>query len=503
MADNKVQEPIFPYKEAADRLNDYAYYEKLFMGDHFTAFNVRIDSRDFNKAYAKMRYVKANFAGLVSKIIADMLFSEPVKITVKDGDQDWVDGFVNDNKLDVLFYESALTNSFLGDQLFKLRIGPRIAGDEDKTIIMSNCPPSIYFPAINAFNIDEDPAIKELAWTIEIPQADGKSKKYLRKEIHTPGKIFNEIYLMEGNKIMGKTTFEAAGMTGVLDVEETKINRQLVFHSPNWKTSGRFWGISDYYDLDNLFYAINNRLSKIDNILDKHSDPLLLVPPGILDDKGKVKKGNLGVIEIQNAEDGKPEYVVWDASLENAFNEVDKLIEMLMMTSETSPDALGMGKGMSDSGRALKLKLLRTIAKTARKKLYYNNAIKEILYRAQMLGKAWGIKFGGQTLQGEPVVPEIIWSDGLPVDEVDQIDTITKKIDAGVMSTVDAIVEIDGVDRDIAEEKAKEIQDEKRVNLPQPNFGNNPFLKSNDLANENPQKVVEELKKRAGVTGGK
>jgi hypothetical protein len=467
------------------------------MGDHYTAFNIRIGSKEFNKAYSKMRYVKANFAGLVSKIVADMLFSEPIQIKVEDGDQEWVDAFVHDNKLDALFYESALSNSFLGDQVFKLRIGKRTAGDADNSIIMSNCPPSIYFPAINPFNIDEDPETKELAWTVEVPQKDGKVKKYLRKEIHKPQFIYNEIYVMEGDVIKGQTTFATVGMPEIMDIEETKIDRQLIVHSPNWKTSSRFWGISDYYDLDNLFYAINNRLSKIDNILDKHSDPLLFVPPGILDEKGNVKKGNLGVVEIQNTDEGKPEYVVWDASLENAFGEVDKLVEMLMLTSETSPDAWGMGKGLSDSGRALKLKLLRTIAKTARKKLYYNNAIKEIIYRAQLLGKAWGIPFGGNTLQNEPVMPELIWSDGLPTDMTEEVDITTKRIDNGTMSAKDAIMALDGVDEDIAKAKVKEIADEKAINLPTPNFGANPFLKTNDIAGGKPQDVIDELKKRA------
>jgi len=482
---NIAKKVKFPYETSVARLRGYSYYEKLFMGDHFNAFNIKINSKEYNKAYAQLRYVCANFAGLISKVIADMLFSEPIKIKVPDGDQEWMDAFVQENKLDVLFYENALSNSYSGDQLFKLRI------KDGKKMFMSNCPPGIYFPEINIFDVDEDPEVKELAWAFKRENSVGKEQKYLRKEIHHPKKIVNEIYLMKGDTIEGKTTFKAAGLKNIKDSVITKIDKHLLVHIPNWKTTTRFWGISDYYDLTSIFYGINNRLTKVDNILDKHSDPLLIVPPGILDKKGQVKKGSLGVVEIKNAEDGKPEYVVWDASLENAFKEIDKLVDVFFMMSETSPDILGMGDGKVESGRALKLKLLRTVAKAARKRLYYNHAIKDILYRAQLLAKAWKVGVGEKNLKlkGEAVMPELEWADGLPQDLVEQIENENKRIDAGTTTTVDAIMRIDQVDEDTAKRKAAEIKKEKEVMMPQSTVADNPFNK------------VKQVKKKAEVKG--
>ena len=480
----KKKDPVFPYEDSKARLRGYSYYEKLFLGDHFNAFNIRIDSKQYNKAYAQLRYICVNFAGLLSKVVADMLFSEPIKIKVPDGDQDWIDAFVQENKLDVLFYENALSNSYHGDELFKLRI-------KDKKIIMSNTPPGLYFPEYNRNDVGEDPEVKELAWTFEVDNGTEVKKKYLRKEIHFAGKVVNEIYLMKEDKILGKTTFVAAGIDNMKNVINTKINKHLLIHIPNWKTTTRFWGLSDYYDLTSVFYAINNRVTKVDNILDKHSDPLLLLPPGILDKKGNVKKSGLGVIEIQNTEDGKPEYVVWDASLENAFKEIDKLVEIFFMMSETSPDILGMGQGKAESGRALKLKLLRTVAKAARKRLYYNHAIKDVIYRAQLLSKAWNIGVGEKNLKlkGEVVMPELDWADGLPQDLVEQIENENKRIDAGTTTTVDAIMRIDQVDEETAKQKAAEIKKEKEVMMPQTTVGNNPFKK------------IQQVKKKAEVKG--
>jgi len=465
---------LFPYENAKNRLNDYDYFESLFEGKHYEAFRIRIDSGAYNEAYNKLRYVKANFAGLLSKVVADMLFSEPVQIRVPGGDQEFVDALVQENHLNIQFYESALSNSYLGDALFKIRTGKRRPGalTEKPTVIIEDTTPNIYFPKVNGFNVRQKPDVEELAWTFE--KGD---KKYLRKEIHKPGIIENKVYEMEENKIVAEVGLDILGIPNLLPTVEVGIEDPLLFHVANWKTGRRYFGISDYYDLDTLFYAINNRMTKIDNILDKHSDPILAVPYGVLNKDGKVKREKMQMFEMPDGDTTKPEYIVWNASLENAFKEIEQIIEVFFMVSETSPDILGMGKGQSDSGRALKYKLLRTIAKVARKKLYYDATIKDLIYTAQKLAKYWGLEVGGKTLKGEPVRPEIIWSDGLPIDEGEQVDTEVKRIDAGLSTKKDSIMRIDKVDEDAAEEKAKEIDEETKIELPKMDLNANPFSK--------------------------
>jgi hypothetical protein len=139
-----------------------------------------------------------------------------------------------------------------------------------------------------------------------------------------------------------------------------------------------------------------------------------------------------------------------------------------------------MGQGQSDSGRALKYKLLRTIAKAQRKQLYYTQAIKDVVYRSQLLAKAWNLKVDGLPMPGEPEMPEIIWSDGLPADMTEMIDDEVKRIDAALTTTADAIARLDDITDEAAEKKAKEIKAENKVEIPPVNtaanannFGNN------------------------------
>lgn len=454
---------IFPNDREKARLDEYEYYRRLFLGNHFEAFRIKIDDENYNRAYARLRYVVVNFAGLLSKIMADMLFSEPITVKVPDGDQDWVDAFWRENKMDVQLYESALSNSYSGDAVFKLRAGKRNEEDQDgeSTVIVEDITPRIFFPDVDGFNVRANPKEIELKWTFKYGD-----DMYLRKEIHSAGKIENKVYKMKGEKIEYEVAPSSVGIE--VDAEQsTNIQDLLITHVANWKTGDRYFGLSDYHDLTSLFYALNNRLSKVDNILDKHGDPILTVPPGVLDEKGNVNKKALGVIEVEQGQDGKPEYVVWDASLEAAFKEVEKLVEYLYLTAEISPDLLGMGDGVSDSGRALKFKLMRTLAKTARKRLYYDQAIKEIIYKAQVFAKANNLTVNGKPLLKDPVKPEIEWQDGLPIDNTELQADLIAAIDAGIESKKGAIMTLDGVDEKSAEKKLSEIEGEKpKVEMP-------------------------------------
>ena len=197
----------FPYAGHEARIKDYEYFNKLFIGDHYSAFNIRIDDEQYTKAYQKLRYMKANFAGLISKVVADMLFGEPVVVKCPNGDQDWVDAFWKANKMDTQLYESALSNSSNGDALFKLRIGKIDPADENTSVIVEDIVPKIYFPEVNGFNVRQKPSKQKLAWTFRIG-----NDVYLREEIHEPGVIRNKVYKMMGNRIMNEVGLGVLGL---------------------------------------------------------------------------------------------------------------------------------------------------------------------------------------------------------------------------------------------------------------------------------------------------
>lgn len=450
----KVQ---FPYANQQDRLNRYRQNDQLFESAHYLAFANVAGSKEFKNDYERLRYVMANFAGLISKVAADMLFGEEIKIVMPDKNQQaFMDALVHDNSLHTLFYESALESSRRGDAVFKIRI-------ENNRLIWDTVNPSIYFPRLNPNNITGEPLAHELAWTFKA--ANGR--EYLRKEIHTAGQVTNEVWEFANHEVGARATWNSI-FPDQPETESTGINRPLIIHIPNFRDRSRFFGFDDYTDIMTLQFALNNRLTKNENILDKHSDPILAVPEGVLDENGKIKRESLHMFEmVPDPETGenpaKPEYIVWNAQMDASFKQIDKLMDLLFMVSETSPDAFGMGKSSVTSGRALKLLLMRTIAKVNRKRIYFNQAIKEAAYVSQLMAKQHGVSVMGVNMTGEAIIPELEWSDGLPTDSFEAAQEEQMRVAAGNTSTVDSIMRLDHVDRDTAIKRAQEIRDQDRV----------------------------------------
>lgn len=461
---------IFPKKPDRARISQYAEYDRLYNGDHYSAFAIK-GEKDFTEKYNRLRYVVANFSGLMSRVSADMLFGEKWTVDFEnEKNQKFADKLMDQNQLRTQLYESALANSRRGDSIIKMRVGQRnpLIPTSPATVIIEEVSPVIYFPVLDQAGARYTPTKEVLAWTFK---QDGKT--YLHVETHAPRYIFHEFYLYDepNTKILMQVT---AAQFGFQDVEETKIDRPLIFHIPNVRDGNGFWGTSDYKDLVPLFFALNNRITKMDNILDKHSDPILAVPPGVLDEKGQIKKEALGMFEVDNADGAKPEYIVWNANLEAAENQVDKLIELLFMMSEIAPATMGMDKdGAVESGRALKFKLLATIRKRNRKMRYYDQGVKDILETAIQLALAHGITIDGLA-PSEVQRPSIDWGDGVINDVVEMTEVEVKRVDTGLSSKSDSIARLDGITPAEAKKKVAEIEKENEPKLPalDPNANN-------------------------------
>ena len=459
MDNQNTQQDLFKFPKDIDqnRIDQYVHYDSLYLGEHFEAFKIK-GEKDFSKQYNKLRYVVANFAGLMSRVMADMLFGEKATFEFKDNNnQKYIDSVIADNQLFTQLYESALANSRRGDSIFKLRTGQlQNNPSAPEQVIIEEVTPAIYFPVLDINGNRYKPKEDVLAWTFKSNGID-----YLHREIHRPGYIFHEIYTysISERKIIAQVKVEEFGFQ---EIEETGVDRSLIFHIPNVRDGTGFWGTSDYKDLEQLFFALNNRVTKIDNILDKHSDPILAVPPGVIGEDGKVKKEALGMFEVDNETPGfnKPEYIVWNANLESAEKEIEKLVEMLFLFSEISPASFGLDKnGQAESGRALKLKLIATIRKRNRKIRYYDQVLKDMFEATIQLARARGISTDG-VKPGAPERPNIKWSDGVVNDTTEMVDIAVKRIDAGLSSKSDEIARLDDLTPEEAERKAKEIEKE-------------------------------------------
>lgn len=460
--DNKPTPIISP--EDQTRISRYGRNDQLFDGEHFKAFKENMGLAQLDpqviQAHESLKYVTSNMAALISKVSADLLFSEPLIFRYEDKNlEKWMEDLSFTNEIHTQLYESALVASRRGDTVFKLRA-------EDDEVIIEEISASHYFPRVNKNNVRQKPQEVVIQWEVTV-----NGKKLVRREIHVPGMIEQQVWESKDSQLGAKLPLEQY-FPNLEEIQETGVDRILVFHVPNFRKGGSFWGEDDYKGLEGLFRAINNRLTKNENVLDKHTDPILAIPEGVLDEKGQVKRDKLGVFVLEERDMGgataKPEYITWNANLEASFKQLDKLVEHLFMTSEISPNALGMGDAIAESGRALRIRLMRTLSKVKRKRLYYDQALKDLLYTAALFAQAnsltaLGNRFPVNTL---PDRPNIEWQDGLPHDDDEVITNETAKLDAGLQTKAGAISNIENISLEDAQVKADKIKEETSTAVP-------------------------------------
>ncbi len=447
------------------RLENYKRSRLLFKGKHQDVYE-RIQKWLERQEDKELIYIVCNFAGLLSKVSADMLFGEQPRFVAgeeKSKEQEALDTIVKNNSLHVLNYEMALSASWRGEAIYKVRFGKFADWAETEHAVIETVSPEIFYPILDEDNVR---GLKGgiFGW---VKQGPG-DKKYLRIERQLPGLIESELYELDGRSIGQRVKLNTFPEYADLeDVQETRYPGLLFEVVPNWRLDDEFYGISDYYDLEGIFDELNNRVSRISRVLDKHESPKLILPPGIMkwDENYRrwhIEKEDLEAIEVNPAEEqvgDLPRYLTWDAQLEAAFKQIDKLLEFAFMVSETSPDAFGLGKsGQAESGRALKFRLLRLLAKINRKKLYFDEALRNTLYAAQYLNNVWG--------RGpEPQDVRIEWQDGLPADELEQAQVEQTRTGNKATSSVrSAVRRLDNLDGEQLEEELEEIaKDEKSL----------------------------------------
>lgn len=467
----------------AQRLANYTRYTQLFEGDHVTAFE---RSSAYVRPRRRIRYLVANYAGVVSKLAADLLFSEPPTFSAAipvppDADQATkeaaraqaeaaqanLDEIVDENDLYTTLYESGLSTSFRGDGVFRVRKGLRHPADDEESCIIEELPASSYFAELSPDHA-RTVLSEAIAWLHRVP---GSKRCYLRVEEHTPGLIRQLAF--ECSESTGKVGRQVPlsrvypdELTRPLEEEETGVSRSLLVHVPNLRHGSRFWGLSDYYDLEPLFDAVNNRLSKTEAILDKHASPKLILPPGATG-RSSLRASDMDFFEVSTtAESQAAKYLTWDGKLEAAFTHLEHLIDQIFRVAEISPAAFGLDKaGSIESGRAMRMRFLRTAAKIARKKQYFDIAIRWTLWLAQEMRH---VHFG----KPAPVEPVIYWQDGIPDDAIETTEVEVQRVQGGLSSRKAALMRLYRMTEPQAQEELQRMAGESPAPAPPPAGGN-------------------------------
>ena len=475
-----------PTREDAERRAKYAYYEQIFDGDYLEAFAHK--SADVE---AGDTYLGADWGALICKVNADMLFGQPPIVSVGE-DQRQLDQILKRCDLFTLLNEAALPQGFRGDAVLLLEWDK-----EKEEPVVSEIPACNYF-CLRSRDNDRKILEEAIAWEVSVG-----IDTYIRVDRYKKGKITRECYLL-GNQIGTPWDVEDCGIVSFRKTTKVALaaaypdpedeapppdkgtynlpgGRSPLFFIPNQRHGSRFFGISEFAGgLPTLIDAFNGRLTEFHEVLSKHSDPKLLLPEGVLDQSGRVRSEDLGVIEIpRDSENGDVfKYLIWDGQLIPASGELKILEELIFKFSETSPAIFGSDKaGSIESGRAMKFRFQRTLAKIARKVRIWDPILKELIYAIHWMAAEMKMEITfpngtKETVKAPTRHAELAWQNGLPQDNSEQVDIESKRVQSGLTSRVKAIQRLDQSSEQKATDELETIAEENKKYGP-PNPGNN------------------------------
>lgn len=465
---------LYPHPDHMERISRYRENKKLFKGMHYDVFE-RVGPK-FKDEYKELIYLSVNFPGLICKKSADFLFGESANFSAgkKDNapEQKAIERLVTDNELKLKNYQSALGNAYRGDSFIKIRWGQNYDGLVDKKYdpfhsIIENQNPEFVFPEVFPSDTTKIMAY-HIAYPLKRVTEDGTEWE-LYVETHLPGKMVSRTFSIDPVMAYGNEVHQWKITKQLTDdvVTDTGIPFPLVVHIPNYATDDSWEGIDDLTEHKAIFNEINNRLTKIAEILDKHSDPAIAVPTGTLgeDEHGNAtfNVGQDKVFEIMGKDDVLPQYITWNGQLQGAFEELKRLIDFLLLTAELPEVALGSGdSGTSgSSGLAIKFRLNSLLAKINRKQQFYDRGLKQVLYIAQLLEHARG---DSKDLGYEPTTPYIQFKDGLPDDEMELAQIMNVRTGGkATLSQKTAIMRMEGLTEEQAEAELNKIEEEDKV----------------------------------------
>ncbi|MEH7117204.1 phage portal protein [Neobacillus vireti] len=462
---------FYPPVEHQDRIKKYKENRLLVEGKHAQLFN----KHNFNRN-SKL-YVSVNLAGIIAKKSADFLIGDGVQVSAgkEDNSKEQLafDRIKDVNDLDILFYESALANAYRGDSFFKVRYGQEFGGmyppefDEPRVII-ETVNAEYVFPETAAHNrnlikayhiaipirLEQDEEVTEADWVLNV------ESHYAGKIVYNQFKLRVMVTEADGTPIEWKIGEPTMNPVEVL----TGVPVPLVVHVPNYSLDDGWEGLDDLSELKPLFDELNNRLSQVASILDKHSDPAIAIPMGLMteDEHGRpiFNVANSKVFEIDgNSKDIIPQYVTWNGQLQEAYAEIDRLIEMILVTAEIPAVALGKGGDAGTSGAsglAIRFRLNSLLAKIKRKRKYYEKGLKKVFLIAQHLETVVGVA------DYEITTPKLTFTDGLDKDELQEANLIAIRTGGAItMSQKTAIMKLDGLTEEQADAEIKRIEEEQ------------------------------------------
>lgn len=223
----------------------------------------------------------------------------------------------------------------------------------------------------------------------EWQEGDAQKKiKYVKFTIHTKGQIQHLVFEAKEGKLSGPQDLAQFPALAGLQVDAQGIQRPavddiLIVHVNNQLSSERYYGRSDYKpSVLDLIADLEKRFSERSEVLSKFTNPTPVIPESAttFDHSTKEWVYKPGKPIIMQSGETSPSLMTWQAELGAVERAIEQDMDQLLQMLQLSPVLLAGNKaGSAESGTALRIRLIPTLAKVSRYARAAEKAIPKVL----------------------------------------------------------------------------------------------------------------------------
>lgn len=443
----------FPSKEVVGRNIVYNYRHKQYTGEYANNKRLiaRIQDREQEIPY---KVISLNYFKLLTNKMTDLVLNND--IAVKTGD------ITRDKEINNLIEKT----NFIEGLRRAFKMGTEYGDVCIKTFKKGISP----FSPLNAFKVVDKSNtnnVKAIVIYELLYDENDKTKtyRYIRFEIHLEGKIFEIVKQYDSGLYNGKyggrvgngIDFLYKGRTipkdGVWYNTDIVDNKLVQWISINTEDDG-VYGSSVYQDIEDIVYAIEQRLSVNQHLLDNSMTPFLVVGMDMIDTDPVTGKRSLKLVNgtyMVSTGDTDVKSVELNYNLENSENMLGILKEFLYELSEMGKTFLSGEYSGNISEETLNNTIKSAIDKGNRliNEMYYG--FRDSLYCL--------CKLNGITINKEDIT--IVFNVGRTDDDKAVADVCTTLVNNGILSKATVREKYYGYNKEQSDNEDKQIAIEK------------------------------------------
>lgn len=443
----------FPTLTERETVTTLRKFDKLYRNEQFSVLGVHELIKKQYKNLSDLVYISHAIPARVADFYGDFVAGDPEKILIQ------VSSDENDNESRQSDLNTIIFNNDLPEKIHDFATDQSEFGfcvlyaykDDMGDIILEAVPQDQYFPQKNG-DVIIATYRKDLSNAVN-PKTYMLSQTFSMVKGNV--KVTREVFICDDKGVAKESsTLEAwATLTGTTldpEVDLGDLGQLPLVQVDNGRKTSTGYGKSDFADIIPQLAEVNERRTQIATQFLKNLDAKMQLPASMANEDGKIEP--FDTVLIENKEDPDAKYITNDNALITEAEE--HIMSQLRLISEiTAVPMWALTKGtMPERVESLRIQLFSAIRKTNRKRAKLKRGLQDIIRIA--------FKMLGTPLENDPMIK---FSDVIPTDELVQAETESAKVTAGLSSKRSAIMRLENLTEEEAQQEMDQIAEENAL----------------------------------------